>query len=109
MKASKNFNKSEIFRNAWQLVRVFGYSLSQALKNAWANAKFIKIASERLCEFVYMKVDGTIRRAIGTLTKRYESVSGMHRAQNDSVQCYYDIDAEAWRSFRKRNLLQVIR
>lgn len=109
MKATKNFNKSEIFKNAWQLVRAFGYSLSQALKCAWANAKFLAIATERLCEFIYMKVDGTTRRAIGTLTKKYENTSGMHRPQNDSVQCYYDIDAEAWRSFRKRNLLQVIR
>lgn len=108
MKASK-FNKSQIFKSAWQMVRNFGYTLAQALKCAWANAKFLVIASERLCEFVYLKVDGTTRRAIGTLTKKYENTSGTHRPQNDAVQCYYDIDAEAWRSFRKRNLLQVIR
>lgn len=106
---NKKFNKSAIFKSAWQMVKNFGYTLSQALKCAWAYAKFMVIASERLCEFVYLKVDGTTRRAIGTLTKHYESTSGTHRPQNDSVQCYYDIDAEAWRSFRKRNLLQIIR
>lgn len=106
---TKKFNKSEIFKNAWKMIRSFGYTLAQALKCAWANAKFIKIAKERVCEFVYLKVDGTTRRALGTLTKTYENTSGTHRAPNDSVQCYYDIDAESWRSFRKRNLLQVIR
>lgn len=33
------FNKSEIFRNAWSLVKTAGKSLSEALKAAWAKAK----------------------------------------------------------------------
>ena len=33
------FNKSEIFKSAWNLVKTAGKSLSEALKAAWAKAK----------------------------------------------------------------------
>jgi len=35
----KQFNKSEIFKAAWNLVKTAGKSLSEALKAAWAKAK----------------------------------------------------------------------
>lgn len=36
---SAKFNKSEIFKAAWALVKTAGKSLSEALKAAWAKAK----------------------------------------------------------------------
>lgn len=33
------YNKSEIFKNAWAMVKEAGMTLSAALKNAWAIAK----------------------------------------------------------------------
>lgn len=35
----KKYNKSEIFTRAWELVKKLGYTISKALKNAWAEAK----------------------------------------------------------------------
>lgn len=35
----KNYNKSEIMKNAWQISRVIEISFSGALKMAWARAK----------------------------------------------------------------------
>lgn len=106
---NKNFNKRAIMVYAWSLVRTQGFTLSDALKCAWANAKFNKVAKEHVCEFVYMKVDGTIRKAIGTITATYTNTSGVYRAQNPDIQKYFDIECGAWRSFRKQNLIRVIR
>ena len=35
----KQFNKSEIFKAAWSLVKTAGKTISEALKAAWAKAK----------------------------------------------------------------------
>lgn len=35
----KKYNKSEIFKAAWKMVREFVVSLSEALKKAWEDAK----------------------------------------------------------------------
>ena len=35
------FNKSEIFKNAWTIVRTAGKTLSEALKAAWVKAKTV--------------------------------------------------------------------
>lgn len=35
----KNFNKSEIFKNAWAIVKNEGMTISEALKKAWEMAK----------------------------------------------------------------------
>lgn len=36
---TKKFNKSEILKKAWSLVKRGGYTLSQALKTAWQYAR----------------------------------------------------------------------
>ena len=39
MKKTTKFNKREIMKRAWDFVKKAGYTLSTALKLAWANAK----------------------------------------------------------------------
>lgn len=35
----KKYNKSEIFKRAWEFVKKLGYTMYKALKDAWAEAK----------------------------------------------------------------------
>ena len=58
---------SEIMRMAWTFVRRNGYTMSEALKCAWANIKLRAVLHQRIVEFYFKKTDGTLRQAFGTL------------------------------------------
>jgi len=59
-----------------------------------------------IVRFSYLKKDGTIRTAIGTLKKNLlpETLGTGKKAPND-VFVYYDTEKSSWRSFRKENIL----
>ena len=82
---------------------------SQALKYAWWFEDFRKKLQSGVWRFSYLKKDGSIRQARGTL--RMELIPEEHhpkslssapdvRPENYDTFCYYDLDAAAWRSFR---------
>jgi hypothetical protein len=52
--------------------------------------------------FLYKKKDGSIRMAVG----RTGAKDG-YRAKNDRLYCYWDEEAENYRSFYKANLLGI--
>ena len=58
---------SEIMSLAWQFVKRNGYTMSEALKTAWANMKLKVQMKHRIVRFYFRKIDGTIREAYGTL------------------------------------------
>lgn len=92
---------------AWQFVKRNGYSLSEALRTAWANVKLRAEMRHRIVRFYFRKVDGTMREAFGTLSDRIVSpTSGTSaRRTNDTVQIYYDTERQEWRCFKKANLV----
>jgi hypothetical protein len=101
---------SELMQLAWQFVKRNGFTLSEALKIAWRNAK-LKIAMyARIVKFYFQKTDGTIREAYGSLNKNIiATVSGNdNRKKNDTVQVYWDTEKSEWRSFKKANLMNVV-
>ena len=52
---------SEIMQMAWQFVKRNGYSMSEALKVAWANFKLKMAMKSRIVRFYFLKVDGSTR------------------------------------------------
>ena len=89
---------------AWQFVKRNGYSMSEALKCAWANFKLIAAMAKGIVKFYYTKVDGSRREAFGTLkASLLPSVAG-ERRHNDTLQVYYDTERQGWRSFKRANL-----
>lgn len=100
---------SEIMRTAWQFVRKNGYSMSEALKVAWRNAKLHTAMKSRIVRFYFRKVDGSIREAFGTLcdTLTPEIQGNDNRRKNESCQTYYDTEKEAWRCYKKANLMSI--
>lgn len=100
--------KSQVFSLAWQFIKKNGYSLSEALKCAWANIKLRKQMAEKIVKFRFLKVDGTIREAYGTLMANMLPQSkGTGRKQNDAIQTYYDTEKGEYRCFKKANLIAI--
>ena len=67
----------------------------------------------RVVEFAFKKADGTTRHAFGTLMPdAIESfigpATGTTRTPNPDVVVYFDVDAQAFRSFRKDRFIGII-
>ena len=95
---------------AWLIARETGLQIGEALKLSWLNIKLRTAMAKRVVSFKYKKINGEIREARGTLSE-YEiptrsDGSGV-RKPNIHVQCYYDCDKTAWRSFRKSHLIEL--
>lgn len=92
---------------AWTFVKRNGYSMSDALKCAWANIKLRALLGKKVVEFYFKKTDGTLRQAFGTLmSDRVPETKGERKAA-DNCQVYFDTEKEAWRSFKKCNLIKI--
>lgn len=65
MSDKRKSNLREVFKMAWQFVKRNGYTLSEALKCAWANIKLKIAMKESIVKFYFQKVDGSIREAFG--------------------------------------------
>ena len=105
-----NFKKqmSELMKQAWMLVKVYGFSMAEAMKQSWKVLKLKAALKKGIVKFYYQKLNGEIRTAWGTLkeglipeTKRTE------RKKNESLITYYDNGRQAFRSCKIANLIKV--
>lgn len=93
---------------AWQFVKRNGYTMSEALKCAWANIKLRAALNKRIVKFYFQKVNGEIREAYGTLkTELIPETKGDERKRNDTVQVYFDTEKSEYRCFKKANLIKI--
>ena len=92
---------SEIMSLAWQFVKRNGYTMSEALKTAWANMKLIAQMKHRIVRFYFRKVDGTLKESMLPPTR------GTGRKANETLQTYYDTERQEYRSFKRANLVEV--
>lgn len=99
----------EVMALAWQFVRANSFGMSDALKLAWVNLKLKNEMENRIVRFRFVRVDGIVREASGTLDERLlPAPKGTDtRAKSEAVQVYYDIERGGFRSFRKVNLLSI--
>ena len=109
MSTDRRNRLSEIMNQAWKMVKRNGYTMSEALKVAWAYFKLRSAMKTRIVRFYFRKVDGTIREAFGTLKESLIpaiSTQG-NRKKNDTVQVYYDTEKGEYRSFKIANLVNL--
>jgi hypothetical protein len=93
---------------AWQFVKRNGFTMSEALKAAWANIKLIARMKTGIVKFYFQKVDGSVREAYGTLSEGLmPATKGDDRKKNDTIQTYYDTERKSFRCFKKANLLSI--
>lgn len=98
----------DIMTLAWQFVKRNGFTMSEALKAAWANIKLRTAMNNRIVKFYFQKVDGSIREAYGTLKENLiPATSGDNRKRNDTVQVYFDTEKQEWRCYKKANLISI--
>ena len=108
---STNFKNQmkEVMSLAWTFVKRNGFSMSEALKCAWANLKLKAQMKSKIVKFYFKKVDGSVREAYGTLNEKLmPAITGTDkRAKNDTVQTYYDTERQEFRCYKKANLLNI--
>ena len=108
MSTSRRNQLSELMSLAWQLVKRNGFTMSDALKCAWANIKLKAKMYKGIVKFYFQKVDGSLREAYGTLKEQLlPATKGSNRKQNVSVQTYFDTEKQEWRCFKVANLVKI--
>lgn len=61
-----------------------------------------------IVNFTYRKVNGELRPAVGTLRGVGHTIKGTGKQRvNNLILQYYDLDCQAWRSFRVENIVEV--
>jgi hypothetical protein len=105
------------------LVNKRGFDRSKAFKCAHAIYRLTNELAKGLLEFSYMKDDGTLRHARGTLCdgvsdrfdewKRKQAEKPMDKKAKAKtgpreIITYWDLDKEGFRSFRADRLIEVI-
>lgn len=94
--------------DAWKMVREIGCTISEALKMAWKATRVRVAMRANVVTFYFIKKDGTKREAHGTLNLSAipsNQKPTTRRESSTAIQTYYDIDREAWRSFKIQTLL----
>ena len=90
---------------AWRFVREYGFSMSEAMKQAWMQFKLRARMTKGAVEFYFKKKNGELRRAIGTLVD--VPATGNKKVTSQECQTYYDLTVNDWRCYRLENLLEV--
>lgn len=60
-----------------------------------------------IVHFSFQKKDGTTREAFGTLAQDRITIPAGESKPNDAVATYFDIEANAWRSYTIANLIAI--
>lgn len=108
MSAEKKNYLASIMRLAWQFVKRNGFTMSEAMKCAWANMKLKVAMKERIVKFYFQKVDGSLREAYGTLKESLlPPTLGIGRKASETLQTYYDTEKQEYRCFKKANLIKM--
>jgi len=103
----KRIDLQTIMCRAWQIARATGKAFAVALSRAWQLYRLTKRMRVGIVRFAYEKVDGTLRKAIGTLQATAVLVKGTGRLDNGRTVKYYDVEADGWRSFKVENLVTI--
>lgn len=107
MKTTIDF-RSKVFKRAYEIMASTGKSFAVCLSKAWTLYRLAKQLSikDEVC-FTYEKVDGSLRRAYGTLKNVAQFVKG-NGTPNDKVFHYWDLEAVAFRCFKVSNLVSIL-
>lgn len=105
----KKQDLSSIMRRAWHIARATGKAFAVALLRSWQLYRLTKQMRSGVVRFAYEKVDGTLRRAVGTLKDTAALVKGTGRSDDGQTVKYYDVEAAGWRSFKTENFVTAYR
>jgi hypothetical protein len=94
--------RSKAMKLAWALYKK-GLSFGEAQRKAWKVLKLKEAMKVGEVEFTFLKKDGSIRPAKGTLQINYQKKT--NRTSPIDVIAYFDIEKQSFRSFKAENLI----
>ncbi|MFN8304039.1 MAG: SH3 beta-barrel fold-containing protein [Saprospiraceae bacterium] len=107
---NQHTNRSQILALAWAIRRQNQFlTWGQCQAQAWQVARLRHRLRAGAARFTFQKQDGEVREAYGTLNPalfQYEH-KGTDRAESPTAIRYFDLDKNAWRSFRAERILKV--
>lgn len=101
-------NKSKLFKVAHAILRKAQVSTwSEALKAAWKAMKVYTKMLTGTVEFTFRKVNGEVRKAVGTLSdlNYVAKGTGNQSDKNADVICFWDCEKQSFRSFKAITLI----
>lgn len=98
--------RSKVFGWAYQIAKATGKQFAVCLSKAWALYRLKKAMKQGVVSFAYEKADGTLRKAKGTLNVLREITRKAGTPKTGSFP-YFDIEANAFRSFKIENLVVI--
>lgn len=106
----QQINRSEVLTLAHQIRRQNQFlTWGQCQSQAWQVVRLRAALRAGATRFTFQKQDGEVREAFGTLNPalfQYEH-KGSERAESLTAIRYFDLDKNAWRSFRAERILKV--
>lgn len=99
--------RAKVMKYAWQLRRTTSETFRNCLRKAWMLWRLAKALHQGVVKFCYAKTDGTIRKAIGTLTNLTTGASLSNKKSSDKVMTYYDLEKNSFRCFKIENLIAI--
>lgn len=96
-----------IMLRAWEMYRTTGKAFAVCLSRSWVIFRLIQRMRSSVVQFSYEKINGTLRKAKGTLRDVSVLVKGTGRSDDGRTVKYYDIEADGWRSFKIENLITI--
>jgi WYL_2, Sm-like SH3 beta-barrel fold len=107
--AAKNNTKVSLFNNAWAMFKDGLFTtFAQALKAAWARVKVVAGMKTGVVSFEYVKSDGTVRLAKGTLTGFDYTAKTTESKPKPEIIKYFDVEAQSFRSFRLDRFIGLV-
>lgn len=99
---------SKLMRQSWMLVKQYGFTMAEAMRQSWAIAKLRKAMRNGIVKFIYTKLDGSTRTAWGTLKENLlPATQGTGRKANETLVTYYDTEKSSYRSFKVANFVTM--
>lgn len=109
MATSSNF-RERVMKNAWQIYRNSKTTWRKAMLKAWELYRLTRQMKNEIVTFFYAKIDGTIRRAVGTLMNvpvTFKTAKS-ERKLNFKTLTYYDVEKRSFRCFRVENYIPAL-
>ena len=107
MTTQSNF-RSKTMSRAWAIYHETGEQFSVCLSRAWAAYRLIKNMTKGKVSFSFKKKDGSLRKAVGTLSGINYTPSAREIKEHFKSISYFDVEKQAWRSFKTQNLISQI-
>ena len=101
----------QVINDAKRINEITGRPMAECENQARQIAECVKAMKSRIVEFYFVKKDGTVRQAFGTLQDDVILPlikDATNREPNPEVVTYFDTVKQQFRSFRKENFKSFV-